>query len=247
MPPRFFHDSNLSVGQTLELTLTTGHHVARVLRAKTGDSVILFNGTGGEFTAHIENIRKAVTTVTVAQHHAIERESPLTITLAQALCVNEKMDWIIQKSVELGVTHIQPVTTTRSIVRLSEDRARKRLQHWQRVTIAACEQCGRNTVPIVSELMSLTDWISVRKPGISDYYNFMLSPTGNNSLTRLSTSASPTCLTLAVGPEGGFTADEETILQQAGFLSLQMGKRILRTETAALAAISAFQMQWGDF
>jgi len=247
MPPRLFHAGDLNVGETVELTLIAGHHAARVLRAKTGDTVVLFNGKGGEYTAHIESIRKAATIVTIDHFQTVERESPLTIELAQALCVNEKMDLIIQKSVELGVTHIQPITTTRSIVRLPEDRAKKRFHHWQRVIIAACEQCGRNSVPAISPLISLTDWVGQRKRDISHHFSFMLSPTGNNCLTTIASSISPTCLTLAVGPEGGLTADEETILEQAGFLSLRMGKRILRTETAALATIAAIQTHWGDF
>ena len=247
MPPRFFHTGDINVGQTVELTLTAGHHATRVLRAKRGDSVILFNGKGGEFVAHIERVRKATVTVIIDRFISIERESSLTIELAQALCSNEKMDWIIQKSVELGVTTIQPITTARSIVRLSEDRATKRLQHWQRVIISACEQCGRNIIPNITPPISLTDWVGREKNNNPHHFSFMLSTTGDSSFSSLSRPLSPTHLTFTVGPEGGFTTEEEIILQQADFFPLRMGKRILRTETAALATIAALQILWGDF
>ncbi|MDR4514861.1 16S rRNA (uracil(1498)-N(3))-methyltransferase [Nitrosomonas sp.] len=247
MSPRFFYTGDIQVGQTIELASTTGHHVTRVLRVKTGDSVILFNGEGGEFSARITSDRKNITTVTIDKFSAIERESPLTIELVQALCVNEKMDLIIQKSVELGVSSIQPVTTTRSIVRLNNERAIKRLEHWQRVIISACEQCGRNLVPTISPLVSFTDWASQTKTCKPDHLGFMLSVTGNTSLKELPIPPSLLRITLVTGPEGGLTPEESAILQNAGFLSLRMGNRILRTETAALATIAALQMHWGDF
>ncbi|MCP5276182.1 MAG: 16S rRNA (uracil(1498)-N(3))-methyltransferase [Burkholderiales bacterium] len=247
MPPRFFHADDIHIGQIVELEITTAHHAARVLRIKTGDPVILFNGQGGEFSAHIESIRKATTTVFIDQFNAVERESPLTIELAQTICVNEKMDLIIQKSVELGVTSIQPISTTRSVVRLSEDRAKKRLQHWQRVIISACEQCGRNFIPPIAPLISLTDWISRKKNKTSDHLSIMLSATGKESLKNLPRPLSETHFTLVVGPEGGLTSEEEMILQQANFQPIRIGKRILRTETAALATIAAMQILWGDF
>lgn len=247
MPPRLFHSEKIIVGQCIELELASGHHAARVLRLKTGDTVILFNGHGGEYSAHIENIRKASIKVVIDQFMAVERESTLNIELAQALCTNEKMDLIIQKSVELGVTSIQPITTTRSIVRLSEERALKRLRHWHRVIISACEQCGRNHVPPIAPLISLTDWISCKKNTNIDCLGLMLSITGKENLKNLPQPSPYTTLSLVVGPEGGFTSAEEMILQQANFSSLRIGKRILRTETAALATIAALQMCWGDF
>lgn len=247
MPPRIFHTGDISVGQTLELATTAGHHATRVLRARIGDSVTLFNGKGGEFLARIVSAQKLVTTVTVDEFIATERESSLTIELAQALCVNEKMDLIIQKSVELGVSSLQPIITTRSIVRLSDERAKKRLEHWQRVIISACEQCGRNYVPTISPLVSLVKWIDTKTRTASDHLGFALSVTGNTSLKDLPIPRSTPHLSLVVGPEGGFTTEEAAILEQAGFLSLRLGNRILRTETAAMAAIAALQMQWGDF
>ncbi|MDR4516754.1 MAG: 16S rRNA (uracil(1498)-N(3))-methyltransferase [Nitrosomonas sp.] len=247
MPPRFFHHDDIYVGQCIELEITSAHHAVRVLRIKAGDSIVLFNGKGGEYSAHIESIRKTTTKVIIDQFNAVERESPLDIDLVQAICVNEKMDLIIQKSVELGVTSIQPISTTRSIVRLSKERATKRLQHWNRVVISACEQCGRNFIPIVFPLISLTDWIINNKTNSSNHLRYMLSTTGNESLKNLTDPVPTQYFTVVVGPEGGLTSEEEIILQQADFQPLRIGKRILRTETAALSTIAALQMRWGDF
>ncbi|MDC8446220.1 MAG: 16S rRNA (uracil(1498)-N(3))-methyltransferase [Nitrosomonas sp.] len=247
MLPRFYHTDDIFVGQTIGLNLAAGHHASRVLRLKIGDSVIVFNGRGGEFQAHIKSIRKTSTALIVDRFDDIERESPLIITLVQALCVNDKMDWIIQKSVELGVNRIQPIITTRSIVRLSEERAAKRLEHWQKVIISTCEQCGRNRIPIIVLPQSLIDWLSARKSDAQQHLDFILSVSGNHCLKNFASPPAATQLTLAIGPEGGWTADEEIILQQAGFIALRAGRRIMRTETAALATIAALQTCWGDF
>ena len=247
MPPRFFHHDDIYVGQCVELENTNAHHAVRVLRIKAGDGIILFNGKGGEFSAHIESIRKTTTKVIIDQFNAVERESSLDIDLLQAVCVNEKMDLIIQKSVELGVTSIQPISTTRSIVRLSKERATKRLQHWNHVVISACEQCGRNFIPTILPLTSLTDWVSNNKTNTSNRLRYMLSTTGNESLKNMTEPIPTSNFTVVVGPEGGLTSEEEIILQQVDFKPLRIGKRILRTETAALATIAALQMKWGDF
>lgn len=247
MLPRFYHTDDIFVGQTIELNFAAGHHASRVLRLKIGDSVIVFNGRGGEFQAHIKSIRKTSTTLIVDRFDDIERESPLIITLVQALCANDKMDWIIQKSVELGITRIQPIITTRSIVRLSEERAAKRLEHWQKVIISTCEQCGRNRIPMIVLPQSLIDWLSARKSDAQQHLDFILSVNGSHCLKNFTSPPAETQLTLAIGPEGGWTADEEIILQQAGFTTLRAGRRIMRTETAALATIAALQTCWGDF
>lgn len=247
MPPRFFCSDNLFSGQTLELDLATGHHASRVLRLKPGDTIVLFNGQGGEFKARIENIRKTSTIVSVGQFEATERESPLSIEIAQAICVNEKMDWIIQKSVELGATSIQPLFTARSIVRLSEERTKKRLQHWQKIIISACEQCCRNRIPVISPPLTITDWLSYRKTDKPNHLDFMLSVNGDQRLKNFPEPLPITPVTLAVGPEGDWTPEEEIILDQSGFNALQVGQRIMRTETAALAALAAIQAYWGDF
>ena len=182
MHARFYHPEEITAGTVIELSAGNKHHAARVLRLKEGDAVTLFNGQGGEFSAHITSITKSSTAVRVDAYHAMDRESPLSIELAQAVCVNEKMDWIIQKAVELGVTRIQPVTTARSIVHLSGERADKRQQHWQKIVISACEQCGRNYVPQVLPLISLPEWLSRKKTDRPPReVCFMLSTTATQS------------------------------------------------------------------
>lgn len=247
MTPRFFLAKEIVSGQIIELDVDAAHHASRVLRLKHGDTVTVFNGTGGEFRAHIQNISKTSLTAAVEEFTAIERESSLNIGVVQALCANEKMDWIIQKSVELGVNRIQPVTTTRSIVRLSRERAAKRQLHWQKVIISACEQCRRNRIPEILPLVALDNWLSSRPNTPSPQLDCVLSISGNQRLNTLPTPAADTPVTLAVGPEGGWSEAEEDMLLQNGFLALRVGERILRTETAALATIAAMQTCWGDF
>ena len=209
MTARFYYPGAMLPGQIITLPTNTGHHATRVRRLKQGDKVILFNGEGGEFSGSIHHLDKSATTVILSQFHAIERESPLSISLMQAVCSNEKMDWIIQKSVELGVSCIQPVTANRSVVRLSEERANKRLLHWKQVIIAACEQCGRNRIPKLYPLLTLSDWFnqqfesklnSIENQSI---YKFMLSPTANKRLSKFPLPSMDTPLLLLVGPEGG--------------------------------------------
>ncbi len=248
MYARFYHPAKIAIGQLIELSDGNKHHAARVLRLKKGDAITIFNDHGGEFSAHIENISKSSTTVLIDAHHDMDCESPLDITLAQALCVNEKMDWIIQKAVELGVTSIQPVTTARSIVHLSDERSSKRLQHWQKIIISACEQCGRNHLPQILPLILLPEWLSNKKATQSSHdLNLMLSTTATESLRNIPQPPASTHIALLIGPEGGFTQEEEVAILHTGFIPARLGKRILRTESAALAAISALQALWGDF
>lgn len=181
-------------------------------------------------------------------YHNTDRESPLSIELAQAICINEKMDWIIQKSVELGITRIQPVFTARSIVHLSDERSYKRLQHWKKIIISACEQCGRNCLPQVLPLIPLAEWLSQKKTShCANDMHLMLSTQTTNGLKNISKPAADANITLVIGPEGGFTAEEETAISYSGFIPLRLGKRILRTESAALATIAAMQALWGDY
>ena len=156
---RFYCPIEIATGQIIELPANVAHHAARVLRLEQGDEITLFNGNGGEFSAIIARISKSGTMVEVAEQLDIERESPLNITLVQAVCASEKMDWIVQKGVELGVSRIQPIVTNRSMVKLAGERADKRVRHWQQIVISACEQCGRNRVPQVLPLLSLPDWL----------------------------------------------------------------------------------------
>ena len=254
-PPRFYCPGEIAAGQIVELPANAAHHAARVLRLEQGDQVTLFNGEGGEYAAVIARIDKKGVAVAVEKYLAINRESPLVTTLVQALCANEKMDWVVQKAVELGVNRIQPVLANRSVVRLSGERANKRGQHWQQVVIAACEQCGRNQLPQVLPLRSLSDWLSAAagqktaEPASSNL-RLVLSPTADKSLREYAASTAsttPHSISLLVGPEGGLAPEEEAAAVAAGLIPLRIGSRILRVEGAALAAVAAMQVLWGDF
>lgn len=252
--PRFYCPGEITVGRIIELPASAAHHAARVLRLEQGDQITLFNGNGGEFSAIIARIDKSGAMVAVEKQFDSERESPLNITLVQAVCASEKMDWIMQKAVELGVSRIQPIATRRSVVRLTGERADKRARHWQQIVASACEQCGRNHLPQVLPLLSLPDWLgeqmAVRKnshAGVPGNLYFMLAPTAEKGLRDFPEAAAAATLTLLVGPEGGLAPEEEAAARATGFVSLRLGGRILRTETAALAAVAALQTLWGDF
>lgn len=256
-PPRFYCPGAITAGQVVELPANAAHHAARVLRLEQGDQVTLFNGEGGEFAAIIARIDKKGVAIAAEKYLAIKRESPLVITLVQALCANEKMDWVVQKAVELGVNRIQPVVSNRSVVRLSGERAEKRGQHWQQVVIAACEQCGRNQLPQVLPLRSLSDWLSEAAgqqatERASSKLRLILSPTADKSLREYAESLSavptvPASISLLVGPEGGLAPEEEDAAVAAGLIPLRLGSRVLRVEGAALAAVAAMQVLWGDY
>jgi 16S rRNA (uracil1498-N3)-methyltransferase len=218
----------------------------RVLRLDEGEVVTLFDGQGGEFTATITNIAKREVQVNLLEHLAIERESPLAITLVQALATGDKMDWIIQKACELGASAIQPVQTARATTRLNADRADKRALHWQGVATAACEQCGRNQVPLIHPVLDFPVWLARPHPG----RRLILHPAadqdliGNRHLADAATAANG--VALLVGPEGGFAPEELAAALRAGVEAVQFGPRILRTETAGMAALAALQMAFGD-
>ena len=252
--PRFYYPDQINVGESIELSYGATHHAANVLRLEEGDRVTLFNGKGGEFLAFIRRISKAAILVSIEKFINVEHESPLQITLAQSICTNIKMDLIIRKAVELGVNNIQPILAKRCLVKLSGKRELKRVQHWEQIIISACEQCGRNRVPGVSSPVTLSSWLSRQGAMQKELNNepteklyFMLSPTSKMGLHDFSKSLSVTELALLVGPEGGFTSDEDAAALMAGFSSLRLGSRTLRTESAALAAIAALQTIWGDY
>lgn len=241
---RLFVDAPLTPGQTLPLPREAGAHAVRVLRLKAGDGVILFNGDGREYPARLVDDAPRTVNVRVEDMHVPGRESPLHITLVQALARGEKMDWIIQKATELGVARIWPVTSERSEVRLDGIRGDKRLQHWRAVAIAACEQCGRNVVPEIRSPESLAAML-IARPSVNTETRWMLHPSG---ATRLRDAAPASAnLLLAIGPEGGFGDTDLAALRGAGFGALALGPRVMRTETAGLAAIAALQARYGDF
>lgn len=253
--PRFYCPEKIVAGQIIELPASVARHALRALRLEQGDGLILFNGNGGEFQAAIARIGKNGTAAVVVEKYLnIERESPLAITLAQSVCASEKMDWLIQKGVEMGISRIQPLITRLSMVRLSGERADRRMKHWQQIVISACEQCGRNYIPQVLPLISLPGWLGAQisegensSNGVSPHSRFMLSPAATKGLRDFAGFPAITTLTLLVGPEGGFTPEEEAAVIVAGFIPLRLGERILRTESAALAAVAAMQTLWGDY
>ena len=220
------------------------HHVIHVLRLQVGAALTLFDGRGGEYVALIKRLDKSGLTLSVAERREVNRESPLGVVLAQGISSGERMDYTVQKCVELGITAIQPLTTQRSLVRLTSERADKRVGHWQSVAAAACEQCGRNVVPGILPVQPLMKWLGAAQRSREDA-RYLLSPHAN---TRLRELARPQgTLTLLVGPEGGWNPDETSAAVGAGFTPLTLGPRVLRTETAAVAALAALQAVWGDF
>lgn len=219
------------------------HHVIHVLRLQVGAPLTLFDGRGVEYPALIKRIDKSGLTLTVSARIEASRESPLDIELAQGISSGERMDYTVQKCVELGVTSVQPLMTQRSVVRLTAERAERRVAHWQSVTAAACEQCGRNWLPAVLPVQPLMKWLGESAPANS--VRFLLSP--HVAAKRLRDMDRPLGkVTLLVGPEGGWNAEETQAALSAGFMPLSLGPRVLRTETAAVAALAAMQALWGD-
>ena len=203
--------------------------------------MVLFDGRGGEYLAHIQRIERERVVAELASWQDVERESPLAVTLVQALQAGEKMDFTIQKAVELGVRDIVPVESRRSVLRLSGDRAAKRVAHWQGVAASACEQCGRNQVPLVAPLEKLESWLA--RPAEASL-RLMLAPDADEALVDLPPASA---VQLLIGAEGGLDPQEVLAAKQAGFRPVRMGPRVLRTETAGLAALAILQALWGDF
>lgn len=240
---RLFVDAELGPQSRLILPEDAAHHAARVLRLRDGDNILLFDGQGGEFEARLSMPGRGQVVAEVGARRDVDRESPLAVTLVQAVSSGEKMDFTIQKAVELGVAAIQPVLTAKSLVRLSAEREAKKLAHWRRVAIAACEQCGRNRVPAVRNAIPVEAYS--RAPAEAPL-RLLLSPEASTSLSDMRQKIGPS-VAIAAGPEAGFSVDEERLLQRAGFLPVRLGRRTLRTETAALAALAALNALAGDF
>lgn len=240
---RFFAEQPLAAGAVALLSEDTAHHAVRVLRLRAGESVTLFDGRGGEYSGRIAGIDRLRVSVEVLAHHALERESPLAVTLLQGVSSSEKMDFTVQKATELGVAVLQPVIAARSQGRIAGERADQKRAHWRRVVIAACEQCGRNRVPEVLAPLALVEYC--RAPAAPGK-RLLLSPGAQLALRAAAAGLEGTA-TLAAGPEGGFTSDEEAMLAAAGFVPVRLGPRVLRTETAAIAALAALNALAGDF
>jgi 16S rRNA (uracil1498-N3)-methyltransferase len=230
------------VGADLALPAGAAHHAVQVLRLRTGDTLTLFDGEGGEYGAQIAQVTKRAASVRVLERRAVERESPLEITLVQSLLAAERMDYSIQKAVELGATAIAPVAASRSVARLEGARSLRRVEHWRQIVIAACEQCGRNRLPYVHPPCELAEWL--RQPSESEL-RLLLSPQARQSLSDLSSPSGP--VELLVGPEGGLAQDEEAAVLTKGFRAVRLGPRILRAETAGPALLAAINALWGDW
>jgi 16S rRNA (uracil1498-N3)-methyltransferase len=239
---RFYFPDTIQTHQDYALPDAAAHHAARVLRLGVGDHITLFNGTGEECVATITFIDKRNVNVRIGHCQKTSRESPINTTLVQGISSGDRMDYALQKAVELGVTHIQPVSCTRSVVKLNDERADKRRTHWQNLVIAACEQCGRNTVPQVAPVISLNTWLNT--PSTSQL-RLLFAPDAEHTLRTLPTPTGT--IELLAGPEGGFTTDEYQTALAMQHTAIRLGPRVLRTETAALSALSAMQTLWGDF
>jgi 16S rRNA (uracil1498-N3)-methyltransferase len=238
---RIYCDGPLTGGTETDLPSAGAYHVARVLRMREGAPLSVFDGTGHEFRAEITQVDGDRVTVKLGDATPGTAESPLKITLVQGVSRSERMDWTLQKATELGVAAVAPVLTARSVVRLDEKQAAKKQAHWRGIVVGACEQCGRAKVPSVSTAMTLREYFAnVRKDGL----RLVLSPSAPASLVGL--SSMPSKVELLIGPEGGLDDDELHAAQKAGFMPVRLGPRVLRTETAAVVALSVLQGLWGD-
>jgi 16S rRNA (uracil1498-N3)-methyltransferase len=268
--PRFYCDLPLTAGTHLDLPEAVAHHV-QVLRLRVGDTVTLFNGDGHDYLAELADVQKRRASVTVRSAEARDLELPFAIQLAQALPEGSKMDWIIEKAVELGVTSVQPLAAQRSVVRLSGERADKRQAHWQAVMTAAAEQCGRTRLAGLEPLRDFRQWVAAPTAAAggagtggaaaanagtqtaamaAPAQRLLLTPRATQSLaawarSTASQAAGLPALCLIVGPEGGLTPEEEALALQQGALALSMGPRVLRTETAGMAALAVLASAWG--
>lgn len=238
--PRIYQKCPLELYQELILVEQTAHHLTNVLRLTVADKFIIFNGNGREYLAEIIAINKKITRVIIHDCIDTRTESPLNIHLAQGISRGEKMDFILQKAVELGITEFTPLFTDRCNVKLPADRIAKRLQHWQGIIISACEQSGRTIIPTLHSPINYRQWLS---KGNTDL-RLILHPHAQFKLNQLAFTGD--AITIVIGPEGGLTDPEIVAAETQGFQRLNLGPRILRTETAPLAAITALQYQWGD-
>jgi 16S rRNA (uracil1498-N3)-methyltransferase len=239
---RLHVEAPLLVGARIALPEAAAGHLVRVLRAQAGDTCVLFNGDGHDYDARIVAAGKRGTEVEVLAARAAGNESPLRIVLLQALARGEKMDWILQKATELGVVAIVPVASERSEVRLDGERAGKRSTHWRSVVVSACEQSGRATVPAVAAPGPLADAMAGLPTGAR---RLLLDPQAAHGMRMLDVAADG--VVLAIGPEGGWSVRDLATLREHGFEGLRLGPRVLRTETAGIAAIAALQASRGDF
>lgn len=254
---RVFVETALTAGSSVELPRETGSHLAKVLRARSGDELILFNGDGREFSGSIEEVRGSRVAAFVGEARTVDRESPLAITLIQCVPRGDRMDFIVQKATELGVARIVPVLSQRSVVRLDAAQAQSKAIHWRAVTVSACEQCGRNRLPLVEPVQPLLNYLGMPAPGAGPRLVFEpeSAPQPYSAAERAPPAAAVNggCAKvpvadahIAIGPEGGFTSDELEAFRVCGYSQGALGPRVLRTETAAIAAVVWLQARFGD-
>ncbi|HEX7910467.1 MAG TPA: 16S rRNA (uracil(1498)-N(3))-methyltransferase [Paraburkholderia sp.] len=243
--PRFFVSTPLQPDDIMPLPNDVVRHVL-VLRLQPGDSVVLFNGEGGEYSAELVEVERRSAKVKIREFRDIEVEAPYRLTLAQGIAGGDKMDWLIEKAVELGASSFVPLTTTRSVVRLTGERAQRRHAHWQGIVKASCEQCGRNRLPEVMPVREIATWLSSmpRTPEEGEL-RILLSPRASISFSALPANPPQGRVIVLVGPEGGFSATEEAAATAHGFTAVGLGPRVLRTETAGIAVLSALAAGWG--
>ncbi|MEE7628195.1 16S rRNA (uracil(1498)-N(3))-methyltransferase [Methylobacter sp. Wu8] len=245
---RLYTPASLATGKLIELDDDNGHYVRTVLRLKKDDPVILFNGQGGEYLCTVAEAGRKAVLITVEQWSDRSVESPLQVILGLAVSRGDRMDLTVQKAVELGVNHITPLLTERCVVQFKGEKKPQRLLHWQKIVQHAAEQSGRTTLPALPEVEQLQDWV-----GNQQGLKVFLDPYAETTLTELKPEAMEACpepsrrVTLLTGPEGGFSDRERDIAKASGFIPVRLGSRILRTETASIAALTAVQLLWGDF
>ncbi|AOK28724.1 MULTISPECIES: 16S rRNA (uracil(1498)-N(3))-methyltransferase [Burkholderia] len=245
--PRFFVDAVLRTDATLPLPAEVARH-ALVLRLQPGDALVLFDGTGGQYRAQLVEIDKRGALARIGAFEAADAEPPYRVTLAQGIAGGDKMDWAIEKAVELGVAAIMPLTTARGVVKLSGERADKRVSHWRGVVRASCEQCGRNRVPDVAPVCGFDVWLNALPAAPADgERRLLLSPRASVPFASLPDTPPAGEVTLLIGPEGGLSPDEEQAARARGFAALSLGPRVLRTETAGAAVLAALAARWGGW
>lgn len=243
MPPRLHVDAALAATPSLTLPPAAARH-AQVLRLQPGAALTLFDGRGGEWQAEVAAMSKRDVQVRVSAHRAVERELPVAVTLALAMPAGERMDFIVEKATELGATAVQPLIAERSVLRLSAERADKRRAHWQAVAVAACEQCGRNRVPVVQPPQPLAAWLGTLGPRAPQHVRWLLAWREALPWPQALAAAQPLTHVLTLsGPEGGFSDDEQALAATQGFAGISLGPRVLRADTAPLALLAALSLQ----
>lgn len=245
---RLYTPVSLATGKLIELDDDNGHYVRTVLRLKKDDPIVLFNGHGGEYLCTVAEVSRKAVLISTGQWNDRSVESPLQVILGLGISRGDRMDLTVQKTVELGVNHITPLLTERCVVQFKGEKKPQRLLHWQKIVQHAAEQSGRTTLPALPEVERLQDWV-----GNQQGLKVFLDPYAETTLTELKPEAMETCpersrrVTLLTGPEGGFSVQERDIAKASGFIPVRLGSRILRTETASIAALAAVQLLWGDF